>query len=138
MSEWGQAPRPTYEDMELPVTGFARNASTKAALDLLNGDKTVGEWAANASTSMALAELEATIRKEAKALTEHLLNDYGEHIPPDMAALWIANQIQERMKTLTETFAQEAYRNENSKANIARAVGIRQQNANIRFPHLED
>lgn len=127
--------KPTYTPP--PETQRQRNAKTKAALELLATNKELHELMRN----HVLADLKTTITDQ--IVTEgHELSDallaYGVQLDPNVASVWIADQLEKSIGGITEWLAGFAYYTENSKANLARAVGIRQQSYATHFPQMEE
>ncbi len=118
-------------------TQRVHNAKIKQALELLDGDQELHDWARN----KALAELRNSITeqivKEGHELSNTLLA-YGVQLCPLTASVWISNQLEQSVGAITEWLAGFAYCDGDSKANLARAVGIRQQSYASHFPQLEE
>ena len=118
-------------------TQRGHNAKSKAALEFLESNDEIREWARN----HALAELRNLITdqivKEGHELSDNLLA-YGVQLCPSVSSVWIADQLEKSVGAITEWLAGFAYCDGDSKANLARAVGIRQQSYATHFPQLEE
>lgn len=118
-------------------TNREHNTRTKAALELLESNKELCDWA----KTHFLAELRNMITnqivEEGHELSDELMK-YGVRLCPKVAMVWIANELENNVGAITEWLAGFAYWEGDSKANLARAVGIRQQSYATHFRQLEE
>lgn len=119
-------------------TQLIHNKKTKAALDMLATNPEIANWARSNALSKISEKLNAQIKEEAWHLSDVLLSEYGVELCPSVASIWISDQLEKRISNTTQWLAGFALFDGDSKANIARAVGIRQQNCTVRFPQLEE
>ncbi len=68
--------------------------------------------------------------------SSELQDDYS--IAPDLAQLWVAEQIRRISDSLVDRLAETAIQHGESKSNVARAAGASPANALRRFPRLRD
>ena len=119
-------------------TQLGHNKKTKEALTLLAKQPKIAEWARVNALASLRNVLEETITQEAWNLSNALLNNYGVQLCPEVASVWICDQLEKHIGATTEWHAGFAYESGDSKANLARAVGIKQQNCMTHFPQLEE
>lgn len=118
-------------------TQRAHNAKIKQALELLSNNKEIHDWARNKALTELRNIITEQIVKEGHELSNALLA-YGVQLCPLTASVWISNQLEQSVGAITEWLAGFAYCDGDSKANLARAVGIRQQSYTTHFPQLEE
>lgn len=127
--------KPTYT-IPPGETQRQHNAKIKAALELLNSDDEIREQARIHALTDLRNIITEQIIKAGHELSNNLLA-YGVQLCPNTASVWIADQLEKNVSGITEWLAGFAYCDGDSKANLARAVGIRQQSYKTHFPQLE-
>ena len=128
--------KPTYT-IPPGETQRQHNAKIKAALELLNNDEELQEQARIHALTELRNIITKQIIKEGHELSNTLLA-HGVQLCPLTASVWIANQLEQGVGAITEWLAGFAYCDGDSKANLARAVGLRQQSYSTHFPQLEE
>lgn len=118
-------------------TQRSHNAKIKQALELLDSNEEIHNWARNKALTDLRNLITEHIVKEGHELSNALLA-YGVQLCPNTASVWISNQLEQSIDGITEWLAGFAYCDGDSKANLARAVGIRQQSYASHFPQLEE
>ncbi len=68
--------------------------------------------------------------------SSELQDDYS--MAPDLAQLWVAEQIRQISDSLVDRLAETAIQHGESKSNVARAAGASPANVLRRFPRLRD
>ena len=136
-TNYADAPKRTYT-IQPTETQVGHNKKTKEALTLLASQPEIAEWARTNALAALRNSLEPLITEEAWRLSNALLNNYGLQFCPQVTAVWICDQLEKHLRATTEWRAGAAYAHGDSKANLARAAGIRQQNLPTHFPQLEE
>lgn len=111
--------------------------NTKAALEFLEDNPEIREWARTNALADIRNEIQDLITKEANDLSDQMLQ-FGVRLCPEIAKVWIATELEKSIRGTTEWFAGKALYTGDSKANIARAAGVRANNCEIRFPQLQE
>lgn len=111
--------------------------NNKAALEFLENNPEIREWARTNALADIRNEIQDLITKEAHDLSDQMLQ-FGVRLCPDIARIWIATELEKNIRGTTEWFAGIALYNGDSKANIARAAGVRANNCEVRFPQLQE
>lgn len=140
ISAYDEAPRPVYkaEQAEPEDTVAMHNKRTKAGLDFLSNHPEVESWALSNAFKGINADLDERIHELAAQLSDALFENYGVRVCLKVMTVWVCVQLGSCVKSMTERAAGIAYAEGDSKANIARAAGIRQQNLMTHFPRLEE
>lgn len=130
------APEPMY--VRKAIEGFLQhNSKTKDALSLLDDNPALALAMRRDLLENIRSAIIEEIGRQSVAMSERMLK-YGVHMCPEIAAVWLSDQLEQSAAHITEYYAGIALAGEDSQANIMRACGLRQQSFLTHFPQIEN
>ena len=140
-----QANPPTLEQIEVKPkpSAWQHNLDAKKTLSRINLKQSAQfrEWLIANTVTEIRNSIITQINERADWMEEKLTKTYNAPICHELCAVWIANQLEKAgTKAITEWLAALAVTGDpaDTRANVARAVGISQQNVSSRFPNLSE
>lgn len=113
-----------------------RDREDKASMETL-GNPEVRDCLRDRLVAGMRQQVESLIQQEVPVLAATLRESFNLQPHEELLRLWLTNELKDALAGSCQKAAVTAFRAGASKANIARAVGIRQQNVEVRFPVLK-
>lgn len=128
--------KPTYS-VPKGESQAAHNSKSKAALELLAEREDIRKWLRNTLITEIKNTIADEIHKKSWTMSNELLS-YGVQLCPSVSAVWLSDQLEKSLGTLTEWLAAFAIYDGDSQANVMRAVELRQQAFKTHFPQIDE
>lgn len=113
-----------------------RDREDKASMETL-GNPEVRDCLRDRLVAGMRQQVESLIQQEVPALAVTLQESYNLQPHEELLRLWLTNELKEALGGSCQKAAVTAFGAGASKANIARSVGIRQQNFGTHFPNFD-